>query len=53
MPKLDLIDLRLFLCVIESGSITHGAAEANLALIVPAGRRLAVYRAARCACGSG
>ena len=30
--RFDLIDLRLFLHVAETGSITHGAARANLAL---------------------
>ncbi|HEY4254136.1 MAG TPA: LysR family transcriptional regulator [Roseomonas sp.] len=30
--RFDLTDLRLFLCVVEAGSITHGAARANLAL---------------------
>ncbi len=30
--RLDLADLRLFLCVVEAGSITQGAARANLAL---------------------
>jgi len=30
--RLDLADLRLFLCVVEAGSITQGAAGANLAL---------------------
>lgn len=30
--RLDLSDLRLFLCVVEAGSITQGAANANLAL---------------------
>ena len=30
--RLDLADLRLFLCVADAGSITQGAARANLAL---------------------
>ncbi|MFT4174600.1 MAG: LysR family transcriptional regulator, partial [Rhodocyclaceae bacterium] len=30
--RLDLADLRLFLCVVDAGSITHGAARAHLAL---------------------
>ncbi len=30
--RLDLADLRLFLCVVEAGSITGGAARAHLAL---------------------
>lgn len=30
--RLDLADLHLFLCVVDAGSITHGAARANLAL---------------------
>jgi DNA-binding transcriptional LysR family regulator len=30
--RFDLADLRLFLHVVEAGSITHGAAQANLAL---------------------
>lgn len=30
--RLDLADLRLFLCVVDAGSITQGAAVANLAL---------------------
>lgn len=30
--RLDLADLRLFLCVVDAGSITQGAARANLAL---------------------
>lgn len=30
--RLDLADLRLFLCVVDAGSITRGAADANLAL---------------------
>ncbi|MDR3481896.1 MAG: LysR family transcriptional regulator [Burkholderiaceae bacterium] len=30
--RFDLTDLRLFLLVVEAGSITHGAAQANLAL---------------------
>jgi DNA-binding transcriptional LysR family regulator len=30
--RLDLSDLRLFLCIVDAGSITHGAARANLAL---------------------
>lgn len=30
--RFDLIDLRLFLSVVEAGSITHGAAQANMAL---------------------
>ncbi|MDR3669233.1 MAG: LysR family transcriptional regulator [Holophaga sp.] len=30
--RFDLTDLRLFLRVVEAGSITHGATEANLAL---------------------
>lgn len=30
--RLDLADLRLFLCVVDAGSITRGAAHANLAL---------------------
>jgi DNA-binding transcriptional LysR family regulator len=30
--RFDLTDLRLFLLVLEAGSITHGAAQANLAL---------------------
>ncbi|CAM4331500.1 LysR family transcriptional regulator [Bordetella muralis] len=30
--RLDLADLHLFLCVVEAGSITRGAAHANLAL---------------------
>ena len=28
--RFDLTDLRLFLRVVEAGSITHGATEANL-----------------------
>jgi DNA-binding transcriptional LysR family regulator len=30
--RLDLTDLRLFLCIAETASITHGAARANMAL---------------------
>lgn len=30
--RLDLADLRLFLCIVDAGSITQGAALANLAL---------------------
>lgn len=30
--RLDLADLRLFLCVVDAGSITRGAVSANLAL---------------------
>src|SRR5690606_39154399 len=30
--RLDLADLRLFLCVVDAGSITQGAVRANLAL---------------------
>jgi len=30
--RLDLADLRLFLAVVEAGSITQGAQRANLAL---------------------
>ncbi|WP_312944577.1 LysR family transcriptional regulator [Stutzerimonas kunmingensis] len=30
--RFDLTDLNLFLCVTDAGSITHGAAQANLAL---------------------
>lgn len=30
--RLDLVDLYLFLCVVDAGSITQGAARANLAL---------------------
>lgn len=30
--RLDIADLRLFLCVVEAGSITQGAVRANLAL---------------------
>ncbi|MBD1551025.1 LysR family transcriptional regulator [Pseudomonas typographi] len=30
--RLDIADLRLFLCVVEAGSITQGAARAHLAL---------------------
>ncbi|MEL1264837.1 LysR family transcriptional regulator [Pseudoxanthomonas putridarboris] len=30
--RLDLADLRLFLCIVDAGSITRGAAAANLAL---------------------
>jgi DNA-binding transcriptional LysR family regulator len=30
--RFDLIDLHLFLLVVEAGSITHGAVEANMAL---------------------
>ena len=30
--RLDLSDLRLFLCVVDAGSITQGAVQANLAL---------------------
>ncbi|WP_269790451.1 LysR family transcriptional regulator [Stenotrophomonas sp. Iso1] len=30
--RMDLADLRLFLCVVDAGSITAGAARANLAL---------------------
>jgi len=30
--RFDLIDLRLFLCVAEASSITHGAARANMTL---------------------
>ncbi|MFG1358450.1 LysR family transcriptional regulator [Xanthobacter pseudotagetidis] len=30
--RFDLVDLRLFLAVVEAGSITHGAAEAGLSL---------------------
>lgn len=30
--RFDLVDLRLFLRVVEAGSITHGASQANLAL---------------------
>jgi DNA-binding transcriptional LysR family regulator len=30
--RFDLVDLRLFLCVAEAASLTHGAARANMAL---------------------
>src|SRR5690606_29274825 len=30
--RLDVADLRLFLCIVDAGSITQGAARANLAL---------------------
>ena len=30
--RLDLADLQLFLCIVDAGSITQGAARANLAL---------------------
>lgn len=30
--RIDLADLRLFLCIVEAGSITHGAALAHLSL---------------------
>ncbi|WP_312984710.1 LysR family transcriptional regulator [Atlantibacter sp.] len=30
--RLDLADLKLFLCIVDAGSITQGAARANLAL---------------------
>lgn len=30
--RFDLVDLRLFLYVLETGSITHGAAQANMSL---------------------
>ena len=30
--RFDLIDLRLFLFILETGSITHGAAQANMSL---------------------
>src|ERR1700684_1668645 len=30
--RFDLIDLRLFLHILETGSITHGAARANMSL---------------------
>ncbi|WP_163063587.1 helix-turn-helix domain-containing protein, partial [Acinetobacter baumannii] len=30
--RFDLIDLRLFFLVVEAGSITQGAAQANMAL---------------------
>lgn len=30
--RLDLSDLRLFLCIVDAGSITRGAVQANLAL---------------------
>ncbi|WP_158934400.1 LysR family transcriptional regulator [Burkholderia sp. S171] len=30
--RFDLIDLRLFLYILETGSITHGAAQANMSL---------------------
>ena len=30
--RFDLVDLRLFLLVIEAASITHGAARADMAL---------------------
>ncbi|WGS51571.1 LysR family transcriptional regulator [Paraburkholderia sp. D15] len=30
--RFDLVDLRLFLSILETGSITHGAARANLSL---------------------
>ncbi|MET4578540.1 LysR family transcriptional regulator [Ottowia thiooxydans] len=30
--RLDIADLHLFLCVVDAGSITHGAERANLAL---------------------
>ena len=32
LMRLDLVDLRLFICVVEAASITHGAAKANMAL---------------------
>ncbi|MFD0937344.1 LysR family transcriptional regulator, partial [Methylobacterium trifolii] len=32
MMRFDLVDLGLFRHVVEAGSITHGAARANLAL---------------------
>ena len=30
--RFDLIDLRLFLNILDTGSITHGAARANMSL---------------------
>lgn len=30
--RLDLGDLRLFLCIVEAGNITQGAQRANLSL---------------------
>ena len=30
--RLDLADLRLFLCIVDAGSITQGAMQAHLAL---------------------
>ncbi|MFA5488382.1 MAG: LysR family transcriptional regulator [Candidimonas sp.] len=36
--RLDLADLHLFLCVVDAGSITQGAARANLALASASGR---------------
>lgn len=36
--RLDLADLYLFLCVVDAGSITQGAARANLALASASGR---------------
>jgi hypothetical protein len=34
--RMDIADLRLFLAIAEAGSITAGAAQANLALARPA-----------------
>ncbi len=41
----DLTDIRLFLCVAEAGSITRGAAQANLALASASARILGMERA--------
>ncbi|KGX43093.1 bacterial regulatory helix-turn-helix, lysR family protein [Burkholderia pseudomallei MSHR3335] len=36
--RFDITDLRLFVSVIEAGSITHGASRVNLALGSASGR---------------
>ena len=47
--RFDLTDLALFLHVVQAGSITHGAARANLALAAASARiRNRKPRWARC-----
>ena len=36
--RFDIADLRLFVAVVEAGSITHGATRVNLALGSASGR---------------
>ncbi|WP_348626375.1 LysR family transcriptional regulator [Mesorhizobium sp. DCY119] len=48
----DLTDLRLFLAVIQAGSITHGAAEAHLSLPAASERLRGMELAGGVSCSS-